>query len=146
MVKERPYEHWTTSKLGKHREYIEEELIKRAFIDDSLVGNFEKESGRKDQTSKLGKPLSMGELQIYYLIHSAGAVPVTVDELYEQHYGCNINDYRDRYHIYMKITRIRQKLGEHSIIKHQRPNGKMGGYISRRALIEENFSNSKPSL
>jgi DNA-binding response OmpR family regulator len=106
----------------------------------------EKESDRKDQTSKLGKPLSMGEIQMYRLIHSAGTVPVTIDELYKQYYGLEIGYSDDRRSVYAKIRRIRQKLGEHSIIGIKKTWHKKGGYLSKRALIEEKFPKLKRSL
>ena len=105
----------------------------------------ERESDRKDQTSKLGKPLTVREERMYRFIHSAGTVPVTVEELYEQYYGLEIDNIGDREPVYGMIFDIKQKLGEHSIISIKKTGHKKGGYLSRRALIEEKFPNLKPS-
>lgn len=95
----------------------------------------EKECFRKDQTPKLGKPLSVGEEHIYRLIHLAGTEPITTDDLYEQHFGIKVENSQDKIPVWMLIYRARQKLGEHSIISHKKP-GHRAKYLTRRALIE----------
>ncbi len=95
----------------------------------------EKESYRKDQTRKLGMPLSRGEGQIYSIIHSAGAESITTDELYKQHFGLKVERNGDRILVWSLISRARQKLGKHSIISLREP-GNGTKYMTRRSLIE----------
>lgn len=96
----------------------------------------QKECLRRDQTTKLGKPLSVGEDRIYRLIHSSGTEPITTDQLYEKHFGLKVENSQDRIPIWLLICRARKKLGEHSIVSFKKP-GHRTKYVTRRALIEE---------
>jgi DNA-binding response OmpR family regulator len=97
----------------------------------------EREKERKDQTLLLGRPLSIGELQMYRILHEVGANPITKEELFEQLYSCKMRKDTDKTCIYVRIARIRGKLGKHSIISVQKSLNKENGYVSRRAVIEQ---------
>lgn len=101
----------------------------------------EKESDRPDQTPKLGKPLTMLELQCHLLIHSSGEEPISVYDLYTQLYGVkpNPNQSNNTIAVEIIVSRIRKKLGANSIITEMNK-----GYISRRAKIEANTGNRNP--
>ena len=93
------------------------------------------EGMRKDQTPKLGKPLSVGEEHIYRLIHLKGPEAIETDELFKQHFGIEAVNTVDRISIWCLIHRARQKLGEHAIVS-IKDEGQKTKYATRRALIE----------
>ena len=101
----------------------------------------EKESDRLDQTPKLGKPLTMLELQCHLLIYSYGEEPISAYDLSTQLYGVkpnsNISNITKR--VWDIVGNIRKKLGANSIITEMNK-----GYITRRAKIEENTGNRDP--
>ncbi len=99
----------------------------------------ERESDRSDQTLLLGKRLSGGQERVYRQIYLAGINPITAEDLYEEYYGNICRHKYDRSVIHAMITRIRQRLGAHSIITMRSDNSdnKEATYITRRALIEQ---------
>ena len=101
----------------------------------------EKESDRPDQTPKLGKPLTMLELQCHLLIYSYGEEPIGAYDLSTQLYGVkpNSNHWKDTKVARGVINRLRKKLGANSIITEINK-----GYITRRAKIESNTGNRDP--
>jgi len=105
----------------------------------------DREKYRKDRTSQLGQPLSMSEKHVYHLIHSSGTTPITTEELHEQHYGVKPLKSYGKDPIYAVIDEVKRKLGKNAIINFRNTKHKAGGYLSRRALIEEEFPNSKRS-
>ena len=120
---------------------IELEGMEGLYMTKDNYDLMEKEVNRSDQQQKLGKQLSIRELQCYLIILKSGTRPISEREIYEQLFGESLSSCNRLGNIPMKISRIRKKLGKNSIslIKGH-------GYIARRAVIEANYPKQEKNV
>lgn len=103
---------------------------------------YKSESERPDQSSVLGKALSMMEKRCYMIIFGNGNLPISSEKIAKKLFSIseedNLTTFSNKKNVNLLICRIRKKLGKEEIIC------RTGcGYLSRRALINDIVNESK---